>query len=188
MHDARHDAVCLMRRELPYLHNTPQVAMATFLRQWMRHFIHPPEALLGRTYFLMLKEDETWRGAVWMRLEQPYVRWSRGSAFALEFTLFHGESLASSTQLELHRGQTNHGKAIVFKWPGAGARGKVVVSRLLGMSLMFDAPFWTSQGFTLNDQRLVVHHRDDQHGNCFLNNLVVDTRPSHSSFHARSQR
>ena len=186
--EASRNVLLSMRRGLSFHHDTAQVHMGQFLKLWMSHLLYRPVPFEGRTYFRLFKEVATWTGDVWMRLEAPYIVRSRGLEYAVEFTLWHGNILDTATQLALLRGQANRGQALIFNWPGAGNRGKIVVSRLIGMSLLFDATFWGSQGYVRNDERLIVHHRDGRHQNCFVNNLVVDKNRDHRHFHARSQR
>ena len=123
-----------------------------------------------------------------MRFEKPYVlRLPEDKLYAMECTLWHGEALETATELPLHRGSSNQGRALVFNWPGAGDDGRVIVSRLIGMSLLLDAGSWATRGFGRFNQGLVVHHLDHCHENCFLGNLAVEERGPHVGQHNRER-
>ena len=175
-----------LRRSLPYPHATPVTSLGPFLRTWLRHLDGRMQVVDGHTYFLLVKEKEVWSGQMWARLEQPYgLKLTRH--YALDVSLWHGPSLADATQQPLRQGSANAGKALVLNWPGAGDGGRVVVSRLLGMSLLFDKDHWSRAALCRYDQRLVVHHKDDRHENCFLGNLEVKYRPLHTAEHNRQR-
>jgi hypothetical protein len=133
-------------------------------------------------YFLLFKEKDKWDGEVWMRPEHPYGL-ELNLHYALDVSLWHGTSLETATQLPLRQGTANGGKALVFNWPRAGSDGRVIVSRLLGMSLFFDADHWGRTALSRFDKNLVVHHVDGVHQNCFLRNLEVMYKPLHTAFH-----
>ena len=144
------------------------------------------QVLDGRTYFLLVKSKEAWRGEMWARLEPPYgIQLTRH--YALDMSLWHGSSLADATSQPLRQGSANGGKALVVNWPGAGDGGRVVVSRMLGMSLLFDSDHWSRTGMHRYHKDLVVHHKDEQHENCFLGNLEVKYRPLHTAEHNRQR-
>lgn len=107
---------------------------ASFLRTWLRHLEVGPTVLEGRTYFLLVKQKDAWEGQVWARLEEPYGL-ELDLHYALDVSLWHGSSLGAASRLPLRQGSANQQKALVFNWPGAGDEGRVMVSRLLGMSL-----------------------------------------------------
>ena len=136
----------------------------------------------GRTYFLLVKQKESWEGSMWARVEAPYGLELKRH-YALDVSLWHGSSLEQATRQSLCQGSANGGKALVLNWPGAGDGGRVVVSRMLGMSLLFDKDHWARTGLCRYSKDLVVHHRDDQHENCFLRNLEVKYKPLHTACH-----
>ena len=177
-----------LRARLPYPHRTPAADVGSFLRAWRRGLYAAPVVHAGRAYFPLAKEVLEWPGDVWARIQQPYVVQHGGYSFALDVTLWHGDSLASATELNLVNGSANGGRALVFNWPCAPrGRGRVIVSRVLGMSLLFPAAVWMAQGYHRFDPRLHVHHVDGQHANCFLNNLRVEVGAYHVAEHNRAR-
>lgn len=186
---SRNRALRQLRSELPFVHRTEPLDYAAYLRVWLPHLRSWPTLVDGRPWFLLQKEKLELPGEVWARLEHPHVLYLRGLSYAVETSLWHGESLETATKLDLHRGYANGGQALVFNWPRA-PRGssKVIVSRLLGMSMFFDESRWTAQGLSRFSQDLHVHHLDDRHTNCFLRNLEVEFRPRHVAHHNRQRR
>ena len=82
----------------------------------------------------------------------------------------------------MERGPGNQGRSLNVRWPGA-RRQRVVVSRLLGMSLLFRRRAWQALGLGRFHKELVVHHRDEVHENSLLNNLQVMSRREHAREH-----
>jgi hypothetical protein len=170
------------------IRRTDMVGRALFLRTWMRHLVCPPTVLDGQMYFETVKPNANWPGNIWLRFEVPRELSLGGRTYAVDFTLWHGETLAAATELPLHRGSANKGRALILNWPRAPrGRGRVIVSRLVGMSFLFDEPLLRSQGFTRYAASLDVHHRDHVHENCLLGNLRVEFGPSHVSRHNRER-
>jgi hypothetical protein len=165
---------------------TPPFDYQGHLRAWLSCAQHRPTIADGRTYFVMEKKFADFPGQLWMRIEEPYVLHTRGAAYGLEFSLWHGDALPTATRVEMHRGSANQGRALVMNWPGA-ARGleRVIVSRLIGMSMLFDGSRWHQQGYARFDRRLVVHHLDHVHENCHIRNLVVGVASDHVAHHNR---
>ena len=177
-----------MRAVFPHRHSTQPVEYATFLRLRIQHLRALPVLVDGRAYFLLHKEHTEFDGEVWMRLEPPYTVQHNGRTFAVEFSLWHGVALAVAERLRLLSCSSNHGHALCFNWPRAPRRrGRVIVSRLLGMSLSFNEEDWFRQGYHRFDERLHVHHDDDVHYNCFLRNLVVIVGGDHVAMHNRER-
>ena len=146
----------------------------------------PPTMLNGRPYFQLHKEHSHFDGTVWLRFEQPRMVQRGDLCFAVDFTLLHGLTLDGATALNLLKGSSNGKKALVFNWPKAPrGEGRTIVSRLIGMSLLYDPDVWQPLGFTRNDGRLDVHHSDDNHLNCFVNNLKVVHHGTHVGDHNR---
>jgi hypothetical protein len=104
----------------------------------------------------------------------------------METSLWHGNAPETASRLPLVGCSSNGGKALAFNWPRAPrGEGRVIVSRLLGMSLCFDADVWHQQGFNRFDARLHVHHADDVHFNNFMDNLEVTEGGPHVGEHNR---
>ena len=119
---------------------------AAYLRWWLRHLATPPSALAGRVYFRLANEHQ-FPGSVWLRAEPPYVINFDNAMYTVDFTLWHGSDLGSATRVQLLRGSANPHRALVMNWPRAPrGRGRVIVSRLVGMSLFFDADRWRYLG------------------------------------------
>ena len=186
---SRDRALLALRSELPFAHRAEPLNYAAYLRAWLPHLRSLPTLVDGKPWFLLQKEKPEFPGEVWARLEQPHVLHLRGLSCAVQTSLWHGEQLETATKLDLHRGYANGGQALVFNWPRA-PRGsaKVIVSRLLGMSMFFNEARWAAQGFSRFSQDLHVHHLDDHHANCFLCNLEVELRARHVAYHNRQRR
>ena len=123
-----------------------------------------------------------------MRLEPPHCVQHEGRYYAMECSLWHGATLADAVRLNLLSCSSNGGLALCFNWPRAPrGTGRIIVSRLLGMSLNFNEEEWLRQGYRRFDQRLHVHHDDDVHANCFLRNLVVTVGRVHVAMHNRER-
>ena len=123
-----------------------------------------------------------------MRLEEPYALRASDYMYAMEFSLWHGAVLGQTTRLPLVRSNSNDGLARAINWPGAGrGKGRTIVSRLVGMSLLFDHEHWAAAGFVRFHKRLVVHHRDGRHTNNFLASLEVKEKGQHTAAHNRER-
>ena len=180
--------IVALRARLPYHHRTEAAAVGSFVREWRRGLCAPPVVDDGLVYFPLAKEVPEWPGYVWARIQSPYLVEQGGYTYALDVTLWHGSNLASATELHLLNGSANGGRALVFHWPRAPrGRGRVIVSRLLGMSLLFREDVWGAQGYCRFDSRLHVHHVDGQHANCFLKNLRVEVGSVHVAEHNRAR-
>ena len=71
-------------------------------------------------------------------------------------------------------------------WPLAAGNNRVIVSRLLYMSMKFESRRWgTTSRF---HARLHVHHQDPNHFNCLLENLSVVDGAEHVAEHNRLRR
>jgi hypothetical protein len=165
---------------------TPRFNYGAYLSTWLRHLLSRPVILESHVYFELLKMHDYLPGKLWLRLEVPYVVHSRGSVYALDFTLWHGDVLDTSLLISLSRGSANGGRALTLNWPRAPrGRGKVVVSRIVGMSLFFDTDRFGRRGIQRYDAGIHVHHIDDVHENCLLRNLQVCMGSEHVSHHNR---
>ena len=184
---ARHDgALDRMRSQLDFPHDTAPVEYAPFLRKWLQHLLARPVEHEGQQYFPLVKEHTSWPGHMWLRMEKPYSLRLRGNSYALDFSLWHGADLVNAVRQTLLRGSSNQARALTFCWPRAGrGQGRVVVSRMVGMSLLFDAQRWAQHGYGRFHQKLHVHHLDDIHENCFMNNLCVVLDADHIGDHNR---
>ena len=100
--------------------------------------------------------------------------------YALDFSLWHGATLQTAVRLPLLRGSSNQQRALTFCWPKAErSEGRVIVSRMVGMSLLYDVQRWAAPGYERFSQKLVVHHLDEVHENNFLINLSVEVGGDH---------
>ena len=132
----------------------------------------------------MFKEHAHYPGEVWARLELPYRHCHGEKTYALEVSMWHGLKAATAKKLNLVSASTNNGLALAFNWPRAPRdEGRTVVSRPLGMSLLFDEELWGMDGYARFDSRLVVHHVDTNHPNNFINNLWVEVGGDHVGWH-----
>ena len=158
------------------------------MREWRRGVYTPPTLCSGRAYFMLAKEKAELPGNVWARIEEPYVLERGGYHYAMDVSLWHGDELETAVSVNLVHGSANGGRALAFNWPRAPRnRGRVVVSRVLGMSLLFIADAWRQQGYERFDARLHVHHVDGEHANCFLGNLRVVVVSEHVAEHNRAR-
>jgi hypothetical protein len=156
---------------------------AAYLRVWLRHLQAPPSVLAGRAYFQLVNEHRL-PGHVWLQAEPPHVINFDNVVYTVDFTLWHGGDLGSATRVPLLRGSANQHRALVMNWPRAPrGRGRVIVSRLVGMSLFFDADRWRYLGYERFCQALHVHHMDDVHEHCLLSNLSVEIGSEHVARH-----
>ena len=139
--------------------------------------------MAGRACF-RLASEHNFPGDVWLRAESPYALNLNGAEYAVDFTLWHGGELGSATRVQLLRGSASQQRALVLNWPRAPrGRGRVIVSRLVGMSLFFDVHRWRYLGHERFCQALHVHHVDDVHEHCLLNNLSVEVGSEHVGRH-----
>ena len=156
-----------------------------FLRRHIASFSERMCTRGGVTYVRMCKPVQDLRGEVWAELTTPReVTVGGGATYLIDVRLWHGESLERSTELVLHRGSANEGQALIFNWPRAGNRGRIIVSRMLGMSRMYDP---SVHGFARYADELVVHHRCEQHRHSLLSNLEIVRRGPHAAHHNRTR-
>lgn len=168
-------------------HGVPAAHLGTLLREWRGDWVGPSVEIGARSLLPLVKEHADFEGDVWLAVEEPYVLELRSVQFSLDFSLWHGLCPATATRLNFCRGSSNNFQALVFNWPRAPrSRGRVIVSRLIGMSLFFRVARWDP--LFRFDQRLHVHHRDHDHSNCFLNNLEVKLASEHVALHNRHRR
>lgn len=185
----RADALVRMRGQLDFVHSTVPVESSAFLRTWMRCLVVGPTQCEGRQYFPLVKEHDSWPGCMWLRMEDPHALHLRGSIYAVDFSLWHGEELLTAMQQPLLRGSANQKRALTFCWPKVHrGQGRVVVSRIIGMSLLFDPQRWAEHGYGRFHPKLHVHHVDGIHENCFLNNLCVVLGKDHIGDHNHRRR
>ena len=178
-----------LRSQLSFPLRTEAFNRAVFLRQWQRYLPSRPILVDDLLWLPLCKEREHWPGNIWARVERPYVLECRGLTYVLEVSIWIGSSQQTSVRQNLLRGSANGGQALIFNWPGAPrGEGRVIVSRLLGMSLLFNEDRWSAQEYSRFDDDLHVHHLDDNHPNCLLGNLSVEVGPQHIAYHNRWRR
>ena len=170
--------------------STPPAHLGTLVREWREDWVVPyPIVFRKRSYLTLANEFDTLPGYCFLRLETPYILQTARLQFSLDFSLWCGDTPATATEVDLLSGSSNGGWALVFHWPGApDAQRRIIVSRLIGMSLFFRRGYWHDLEFFRFDSRLHVHHRDGDHSNCFLNNLQVITASEHAALHNRLRR
>ena len=167
---------------------SPHFKYDAFIRQWASRLQFLPEFYDSKAYFQLCKPQPDLPGDAWVVFGEPYELTIRDITYKLEFTIWHGAAPASACRVPLVRSSSNGFQALVFNWPGAKGHsgGRVVVSRILGMSLLYDAR--AHMGIPRFDSRLHVHHRDGNHANCLLSNLEVKTAQDHIRGHRGSRR
>ena len=171
-----------------YVHETQPFDYLLYMRVWHEHLRGgKPVRMDGQLAFPLCKECAELGGQAWARVEKPYLLRFGDSSYLLDVSVLHVFP-SDAQRLPLWRHTRNGGKALVFTWPGTQGCRKVILSRILGMSLFFDEAAWGRAGCRRSDSRLHVHHVDGTHENMFLNNLKVISSEEHARHHARGRR
>ena len=161
-----------------------------FMRRWRPCLPHAPTASDGRVYVQLAGPHDDVVGTAWVRPEAARgLRFGSGAVYGVDFSIWVGETLGTAREANLRQGSSNHGLALVIDWPARGGRPRrVVVSRLLGMSLFFDEQRWARAGRARYERSLDVHHVNGDHRACFLANLAVEEKSEHQALHQRRRR
>lgn len=186
---AKTPALEAMHMRLPWTRTSSQFDYSDFMRQWGSRLHQRPRMVGNQPWFPLCKPKPNFPGEAWVRFCDPYVIVEKGRTYAVEFTIWQGPSFDTAVKQKLLHGSANHGEALVFNWKKAKPKNeqRVEVSRILVMSLKFDAACWAFDRLPRFSDDLHTHHIDGHHTNCLLSNLKVKHAPPHIGDHNRTR-